>query len=96
MKESYSLQDCGCYVDSARGRYAIDEIARFARTHGWVDDLKCPCLSCESGGKYSDCEWANDTEDEIDEYMNNNYHVEGAYWGRSEQGDWGLWSNEDA
>jgi hypothetical protein len=38
---------------------------------------------------------ANEVEDEATEYMNEFFGVDGAYWGRSEQGDWGLWPEEN-
>lgn len=33
-------------------------------------------------------------EDEATEFMNDKFPVDGAYWGRSEGGDWGLWADE--
>lgn len=82
----YTLADIGCYVDSNRGRYAIDAIAGIAASHGF-DDLP-------ETGLVSDSEFANEVEDNIDSFMNERYGVEGAYWGRSEQGDWGLWMSD--
>lgn len=82
----YSLADIGCYVDGARGRYMIDAIAGIAASHGF-DHLP-------ETGPVSGYEFANEVEDEIDSYMNKNYGVKGASWGRSEQGDWGLWKVE--
>ncbi len=37
----YTLNDVGCYVDGASGIYAIDEIVRFAESHG------CNSKDCE-------------------------------------------------
>jgi hypothetical protein len=87
----YTLNHVGCYVDSARGIYAIDAIARFAKSHGYdvrngMDQL--PLM-------LSDYEFAGELEDEIDDYMNRQFDVEGAFWGRNESGDWGLWEIDD-
>jgi hypothetical protein len=82
----YTLKDCGCYVDSARGCYAIDAINNFAQAHGYQ-------LPADTLGMLplSDYEFANEIEDEIDDYMNTNFAVDGASWGRNENSDWGLW-----
>jgi hypothetical protein len=77
----YSLDDCGCYVDGARGIYALRSICEFATSHGATVSAW-------------DAEFAHEAEDECDNYMNEHYGVEGACWGRSEAGDWGLWEVE--
>jgi hypothetical protein len=33
----------------------------------------------------------SDWQAEAEEYMNAEFPVEGAYWGRNKNGDWGLW-----
>jgi len=90
----YTLVDIGCYVDEACGLYSIDAIVTFARNHGAV------IVSCEDdhvhedtalASEFAGCEFSNEVEDEANEYMNNTYPVEGAYWCRNENGDWGLW-----
>lgn len=79
----YTMKDCGCYVDSARGWYATDAIVAFAESHG-----------------LEKVDWTNEelayyeVEDEATDYMNEHYAVDGAYWGRNENGDWGLWDEE--
>jgi len=85
----YLKNGIGCYVDSARGIYAIDAIADFAESHGFVINDEDPHNPLPES--LSDYEFANELEDEIDDYMNANFAVSYAYWGRSEQGDWGLW-----
>jgi len=90
---TYTLKDVGCYADSARGIYTIDKIVDFAESHGFElkdDDPQNPLPE-----SLSDYEFAGDIEDDVDEYMNAKYGVEGAYWGRSEQGDWGLWTTDE-
>lgn len=86
----YTINDVGCYVESARGTYAIDKIASLARAHGFEleSDL-------EAFVTLSDYEFAGELEDEIDSFMNDKYGVEGAYWGRNENSDWGLWEVDD-
>lgn len=86
----YTLDDCGCYAD---GVYCIDAILSFAEDHGFeLEPL-------DDGEQYpeplSDYEWSDEVEDDIDEYMNNTYPVDDAYWGRNDNGDWGLWAIED-
>lgn len=90
---TYTLEDVGCYVDGARGIYAVDKIVRFVENHGGsLDD--CGCDNKEPH-KVSACEFASEIEDEADEYMNDNYGVESAYWGRNKNSDWGLWEIEE-
>ncbi len=88
----YTLNDCGCYVDGARGIYAIDAIVDIAESHGMVEP-KCEHTHEETHdeSRFAGCQYAGEIEDGCDEYMNDKYGVDGAYWGRSEQGDWGLW-----
>ena len=103
MTTTYTLADVGCYVDGARGIYAIDRIVEIAEEHG-MDVARCgdtDCKHCAGGDdddsddSWSTCEWAGDIEDYIDDYMNESYPVDGAYWGRSEAGDWGLWDYDN-
>ena len=94
----YTLEDCGCYVDGSRGIYATDEIVSFARSHGAEIDLHA-CLTphAESCFKseFAGCEFAGEYEDEADAFMNERFAVDGASWGRSESGDWGLWACDE-
>ena len=91
--ETYTTEDAGCYVDGARGVYAIDKIEDVAREHGY----KLPQdIADQAFVTLSDYEFAGELEDEIDKYMNGKYGVDGAFWGRNESGDWGLWLNEPA
>lgn len=87
----------GCYVDGSRGIYAVDRIVEIAQEHG-MSEPDCPCT--EHGAftilsQWAGCEFVNEVEDECDTYMNEHHAVEGHYWGRSEQGDWGLWEVEE-
>lgn len=91
----YEFSDCGCYVDGSHGIYAIDAIVEFAERHGFTIE---PCddqhyETCFES-RFAGCEFAGEIEDEASDYMNANYPVDGAGWGRSEQGDWGLWESE--
>jgi hypothetical protein len=89
---TYTLEDVGCYVDGARGIHAIDRILCFAEDHGlkWeAEALFANPLDTD------DYEYSDEAEDVADRYMNENYGVEGAYWGRNENSDWGLWAIED-
>jgi hypothetical protein len=102
MKD-YTLGDVGCYVDGSRGIYAVDRIVEITEEHGMETPDNCSdgdCARCAHGcktagdGTHSEwalCFWTGEIEDDCDNYMNDHYPVEGAYWGRSEQGDWGLW-----
>lgn len=99
MKNPYTISDCGCFVDSARGNYAIDAIYSIAKEHGFTDQDAETFLN---GQTEQDCdetlsswEFSNDLEDDIDSFMNDTFPVDGAYWGRSEQSDWGLWAIEE-
>ncbi len=86
---SYSAKDAGCYVDGARGVYAVDAIIEFCESHGFDvqdDDPQNPLPESLAG-----YEFANEMEDEADDFMNETYPVAEHSWGRSEQGDWGLW-----
>ena len=96
----YTLEDVGCYVDGARGIYATDAIVERAEGHGFTVE---PC-STTDGHEHLDsyfpslfagCEHSAEIEDGATEYMNAQFPVKGAYWGRSEAGDWGLWPEED-
>jgi hypothetical protein len=100
---TYTLDDCGCYVDGSHGIYAVDTIIAFAESHGFKYDLndkfdndRAYCTGCNvTHALPSECEFSNEIEDEATDYMNDTFPVEGAYWGRSEQGDWGLWVGND-
>lgn len=101
----YTLEDVGCYVDGARGIYAVDRIVEIAEEHGMTEpeectDTDCPhCNDHESGDErslsWTHCLYDGEIEDEATEYMNDHHGLEGAYWGRSEAGDWGLWECEE-
>ena len=95
----------GCYVDGARGLYAVDAIVALAEAHGFEakDCGDGNCGRCAGGkhlagdGSYTEwmlCQWANEVESKATEYMNRHQAVEGCYWGRTETGDWGLWPIE--
>ena len=88
----------GCYVDGARGIYAIDAIVSLAEMYGFIPS-DCSCDVCKGHSEsptvldspYGGCDFANEIEDEIDSYLNDKFAVEGYYWGRNENGDYGLW-----
>jgi hypothetical protein len=96
--ERYTLADVGCYVDGARGIYATDRIIEIAIEHGMEALASCECgqhLPTAFNSDYAGCEFIGEVEDEVDSFMNSQHAVDGAFWGRSEQGDWGLWTTDD-
>jgi hypothetical protein len=80
----YTLKDVGCYVDSARGIHSGEAIQGIAADHGWKGERLD-----------SNSEFYDEAEDEATAYMNDRFPVEGAYWGRNENADWGLWTVEE-
>lgn len=91
----YSINDAGCYLDGARGIYLIDGLVSFAEDHGFKLNETEEQFYADHDYSLVDYEWNGETEDRIDDYMNDNYGVDGAYWGRNENGDWGLWQIEE-
>jgi hypothetical protein len=93
----------GCCVDGARGIYAIDGIVALAEGYGFIPS-PCECDVCKGTAEsptalesnYGGCEFANELEDEIGAFMNDKFAVSGHYWGRNENGDYGLWAHEDS
>ena len=89
--------EIGCYVDSARGIYATDVIVATANAYGAKIEHDEDCIehaeTCDDS-IFAGCEFAGEYEDMADEYMNEHYSVDCAYWGRNEDGDWGLWTIE--
>jgi len=80
----YTKDDCGCYVDGAKGIYAGLAIQGIATAYGWIGDHANP----------TDEEYF-DAEDEATDYMQTHYSVDGCYWGRNDNGDWGLWKIDE-
>ena len=95
MENPYTKSDTGCYIDSAQGVYTIDAIVDFAESHGYKIN---PCDDDHEHtifrSRFAGCEFAGEIEDEVDDYMNEHFAVDSCYWGRSENGDWGLWEIE--
>lgn len=83
----------GCYVDSARGIYAIDAIVEFCEDYGF--DVNDDDPSCPQPESLADYEWASEIEDDATDYMNEVHPVMGYLWGRNENGDWGLWNDDE-
>ena len=102
FKALYTRDDVGCVVDRAQGIYATDRIVDFANAHGAAIPL-CDTGLRKVGStahkhaetaypsEYAGCEFSGEIEEKIKQYMNHFYSVVGAYWGRNENGDWGLW-----
>jgi hypothetical protein len=86
----YTKDDAGCYFDSS----STDEIVDFARDHGAIITRDCACDHNSFDSEFASCEFADEYEDEADDYMNEKYHVPGHYWRRND-GDWGLWGDEE-
>ena len=94
----YTLADTGCYVDGAKGIYVIDDVLGIAIAHGMADPGSCACFEHPENDflpHWNRCEFASEIEDECDDFMNARYSVDGAYWGRNDNGDWGLWDTGD-
>ncbi len=94
----YDASAVGCYIDGARGIYATDAIVTFVRDHGAT--LIDPCdegdhAECSFDSEFAGCEFNGEIEDDADLFMNEKYPVGDHFWGRSEQGDWGLWPIEE-
>jgi len=83
-RKLYALKDVGSYVDSSRGIYVGERVQEIAAAHGWREER----LS-------SDSEFYHEAEDAATEYMNREQAVKGAYWGRNDNGDWGLWTVDE-
>lgn len=100
----------GCYVDASYGTHAIDLILAAAESFGFKYENVCDCDYCqhhevsilEDLFEPRLCEFANEIEDEIDDWMNKNVAMVPLgtaptnYWGRNDNGDWGLWPSESA
>lgn len=93
----YTKADCGCYVDGARGIYAADEIVDIARAHGATIKHNDECKHEETcfSSEFAGCEFQNEYEDEATAYMEEAFPVDGASWGRNENGNWGLWDDAE-
>ena len=89
----------GCYVDGVRGIYMVDSIIALAEAFGFkakgCEDGTCGRCHDGSYTEWAHCQFAGEVEDEATEYLNDKQSVEGCYWGRTEQGDWGLWPNDE-
>ncbi len=97
---TYTLADVGCYVDGSRGIYAIDRIVEIAEANGMAEPEPCECeghgvVWQRASSPWAGCEYVGEREDDCDDYMNEHHGVDGASWGRSEAGDWGLWECEE-
>lgn len=94
---AYTLHDIGCYVDGARGIYAIDAIVDIAESRGALlgDPDPKDVKPMFENSRFAGYEFANEVEEDCNNYMEKVYGVNGAYWGRNENGDWGLWSTEE-
>ena len=98
--KTFGMADAGCYVDEARGIYATDAIVEFARAYGAeIESCKVsanhPHAETVMESEFGGCEFANEIEEYASNYMNTHYEVDGYYWGRNENGDWGLWNVEE-
>lgn len=85
----------GCYVDGARGIYAIDYVVSLAEGWGFVpSNCECDWCSNPEHDGYSGCEFAySDLADEVDEFVNARFEIVDHTWGWHD-GDWGLWPIE--
>lgn len=81
----YTRKDIGRYVKDATPQ----TIYNFAQDHGLIWDA----LEEEEMPEYTARlkKFEDEAEDFATEYMEENFGVEGAFWGRNEHGDWGLW-----
>lgn len=89
----YTLDDVGCHVDSIRGIYVTSRVVEIAEAHG-MPHVTCKCPAKGYEDHFANCEFVSEIEGECDEFMNDAYSVDGACWGRNDNGDWGLWPIE--
>jgi len=75
----------GCYGDSSRGIYLGEHIQDIAEENGW------------NGPKQdSNSEFYDDATDEAIEFLNENTQFpENSFWGYNDNGDFGVWENDD-
>ena len=98
--KGYTLEDVGCYVDGARGIYMVDAIVELAEAHGMETPKDCTddlCMRCQrkKRAEWVHCQSYPEVEEYCDDHMNTHHAVEGASWGRNDNGDWGLWPDND-
>ena len=91
--------ELGCYVDGVHGIYMWKRIYTIAKDYGFEYECTIPQIEAlidkeERGELTSDMsgQIAHDLENLIDDYLNEKMAVDKAYWGRNENGDWGVWS----
>jgi hypothetical protein len=74
----------GCYFDSHRGIYIGEAVQDLAAENGWTSEP----LS-------ADHEFYCEAWEEAEAFMNDNFPVDGHYWGSNDGScDWGLWECE--
>jgi hypothetical protein len=90
---TYTIDDIGCYFDSARGVYIGEAVQQLAASHGWKYSAQFEMVNlADTDGSDSEAyPWA---WDEAEDFLNG-LTAEGVYFGSSESGDWGLWAVED-
>lgn len=76
----------GCWLDSHRGQYIGEAVIAAAVTFGFEADEEQSSVDCEH---YHE-EW-----ERAENYLNANIVPEGYNFSSNDNGDWGLWQNEE-
>lgn len=75
----------GCWLDSARGIYIGQSVQEYAKEMGWT-------------GQYEDIdsEFFSEAWNEAEQYLNSLPDLPAdVYFGSNENGDWGLWNDDE-
>ena len=85
---TYGEEDVGCYFDCVRGRYIGEDVIEMAEDRGFVVAKE------DEENRHPDGEFYSELWEEAEEYLNE-MTKEGFYFGSNENGDWGLWEEEE-
>lgn len=89
-----SCYHLGCYVDSSRGIYMYPAIVSFAKKNGYAPSnlyIDYQILRQEE----LDVEIEVEEADEAIGWLNANYGNPVAFWGFNDNGDFGLWHEDE-
>lgn len=95
MQPDFTATDTGCYADSARGIYQVDEIVALAEQCGFDAEHSDACAAEHAttffASRFAGCPDAYEIADAAESYLQERT-AEGLIWGSIDGGDWGLWS----
>ena len=98
IKNPYTLDDCECHVEGDKGDVSIHMLARIIKV------VQIHYIALHTAKRHiDDCDPCDITRHfEVDkivescnDFMDDHFPVEGAFWGLDEEGDWGLWNIEE-